>query len=99
MTVQNNNTIDRNALRRQLDFRMGITGGGWAGGDGLILSVHACMLSHFSHVQLFATPWTVAHQTRILEWAAISSSRGPSRPRDQTCVSHISCTGRQVLYH
>ena len=21
-----------------------------------------CMLSHFSHVQLFATPWTVAHQ-------------------------------------
>ena len=21
-----------------------------------------CMLSHFSHVQLFVTPWTVAHQ-------------------------------------
>ena len=27
-------------------------------------------------------------QARILEWAAISSSRGPSRPRDQT---HVSC--------
>ena len=27
--------------------------------------LHACMLSHFSHVQLFATPWTVAHQTPL----------------------------------
>ena len=24
--------------------------------------MHACMLSHFSRVQLFATLWTVAHQ-------------------------------------
>ena len=31
-----------------------------------------------------------------LEWAAISFSRGPSQPRDQTCISHI---GRQILYH
>ncbi|KAB0347695.1 hypothetical protein FD754_012552 [Muntiacus muntjak] len=35
-------------------------------------------------------------QARILEWVAIPLSRGPSRPRDQT---HISCIGRQVLYH
>ena len=35
-------------------------------------------------------------QARILEWGAISYSRGSSQPRDQT---HISCTGRQVLYH
>ena len=25
----------------------------------------ACMLSLFSHVQLFATPWTVAHQAPV----------------------------------
>ena len=25
--------------------------------------MHACMLSHFSRVQLCATPWTAAHQT------------------------------------
>ena len=46
------------------------------------------MLSRFSHVQLFATPWTIACQTslsmsilqaRILEWVAISSSRGSSQ--------------------
>ena len=30
-------------------------------------------------------------QARILERVAISSSRGSSQPRDQTCISHISC--------
>ena len=59
----------------------------------------------FSHVQLFATPWTVACQgpltmgilqARILEWVAISSSRRSSWPRDGTCVS---CIGRWILYH
>ena len=28
-------------------------------------------------------------QARILEWAAISFSRGSSRPRDRTCVSRL----------
>ena len=37
-------------------------------------------------------------QARILEWVAISFSKGSSRPRDQTLVSHVSCTGRQILY-
>ena len=32
----------------------------------------------------------------ILEWVAISSSRGSSRPRDRT---RISCIGRLILYH
>ena len=27
--------------------------------------VHVCMLSGFSHVQLFATPWPVAHQAPL----------------------------------
>ena len=46
-----------------------------------------------SYVRFFATPWTVAHgilQARILEWVASSFSRGSSRPRDQTWVSHIA---------
>ena len=38
-------------------------------------------------------------QARILEWVAISSSRGSSQPRDHTHVSCISCIVRQVLYH
>ena len=47
-----------------------------------------------SRVRLFATPWTVAYQAlrslsvhgifqaRVLEWVAISFSRGSSQPRD-----------------
>ena len=35
-------------------------------------------------------------QARIIEWAAMPSSRGSSQPRDWT---HVSCFGRQVLYH
>ena len=51
------------------------------------------------HVRLFATTWTVTYpgssihgifQARILEWVVISFSRGSSRPRDQTQVSHIA---------
>ena len=36
-------------------------------------------------------------QARILEWVTISFSRGSSRPRDQTCISRVSCTGRGVF--
>ena len=35
-------------------------------------------------------------QLKILEWVAISSSRGSSWPRDRT---HVSCIGRRILYH
>ena len=38
-------------------------------------------------------------QARLLEWVAMPSSRGSSRPRDQTHVSCISHIGRWVLYH
>ena len=56
-----------------------------------------------SRVQLFATPWTVAHQVllsmefflaRILEWVDISYSRGSSQCRGQTHISFIE--GRLV---
>ena len=33
-------------------------------------------------------------QARILEWVAMPSSRGSSRPRNQTRVSYDSCTGK-----
>ena len=35
-------------------------------------------------------------QVRMLEYVAISSSRGSSQPRDQTHVSYDSCIGRWV---
>ena len=38
-------------------------------------------------------------QARMLEWVAISSSRGSYRPRDWIHVSCVSCMGRWILYH
>ena len=35
---------------------------------------------------------------RILEWVAISVSRGSSQPRDQTPISCVCCIGRRILY-
>ena len=72
--------------------------------------VRACTHVHtqlLSRVQLFSVPWTVAClaplsigilQAGILEWAAISSSRGSSGPRDRTCISCVSCLGKRILY-
>ena len=37
-------------------------------------------------------------QARILEWGAISSSRGSSQPRDWTRITCISCIGSWILY-
>ena len=63
-------------------------------------------ISHFSCVWLFVTLWTVCSplrlsvhrilQARILEWVAISFSRGSTWPRDRTSISYVSCI---VLYH
>ena len=38
-------------------------------------------------------------QARVLDWVAISSSRGSSQPRDQTWVSCMSCVGKWIHYH
>ena len=38
-------------------------------------------------------------QEWILEWVAISFSRGYCRPRDRTLISCISYFGRRILYH
>ena len=57
--------------------------------------------SLLSHV-LCSLPGSSVHgisQARILEWVAISFSRGSSWPRDGTCISYISCIGRQIRYH
>ena len=41
-----------------------LIGEAWVCGTEIFLYyfLHACMLSRFSHVQLFATLWTIAHQ-------------------------------------
>ena len=57
------------------------------------------MSNYFANPMNYSPPGSSAHrisQARILEWAAISFSRGSSWPRDWTC---ISCFGRLVFYH
>ena len=58
-----------------------------------------CCAQSLSHVQLFATQWTVICQAplsmgilqeRILKWVATSTSRRSSQLRDQTQNSHIA---------
>ena len=38
-------------------------------------------------------------QARILEWIAMSSSRGSFPPRDRTHMFYVFCIGRRVLQH
>ena len=38
-------------------------------------------------------------QARILEWVALPSSRGSSRPRDQSCVSCVSRIAGRFFTH
>ena len=69
--------------------------------------VIACMLCHFSHVQLFATLWAIATML-LYPWnspckntgvVTKTSSRGSYQPKDRIRVSYVSYVDRQVLYH
>ena len=84
------------------------------GGKERLLLLNAPIHSHrlllLSRAQLCLTlceprdyrlPGSSVHkisQTRILEWVAISSSRGSSWLSDRNCVSCVSCGGRRILY-
>ena len=65
-------------------------------------SVHACVCAQLRPTvcdpEDCSPPGSSVHGifwARILERVAISYSRGPSRPRDWTCISYI---GRWILY-
>ena len=71
-------------------------------------SQYACM--HVKLLQSYITlcnlmncglPSSSVHgilQVRMLEWAALPSSKGTSWPRDQIPISYVSYIGRWVLY-
>ena len=72
-----------------------------------VAHLSVCVCESLSHVWLcdpmdYRQPGSSVHgifQARILEWDAISSSRGSSRLKDWICISCISCLGRWILYH
>ena len=64
---------------------------------GLLFSCQA--VSNYCNPMDCSPPGSSVHgilQARILEWIAISSSRGSSQPKDGTWVF---CIGRWILYH
>ena len=71
------------------------------------ISLRACVLSNFSHVQLFAILWIAACQTPLsmgfsgqesLDWVAMPFSRGSSQPGGGISIFYISCLGRRIIY-
>ena len=65
----------------------------------LRISQKRIMLSHFSHVWLCVTLWTIALQAPLSIGFSRQEYWGSSQLRVRTHVSHISCISRQVLYH
>ena len=71
------------------------------------LLIVLCLLSHLSHVWLFVTLWTVAHQaalsigfSRQEYWSGLPCTPPGDLPDPGIKPeSYISCTCRQVLYH
>ena len=70
--------------------------------------LHACMLSHFSCVQLCVTLWVVAHQASLSmgfvrqeDWSGLlcPPPGESSQPRHPISISYVFCIGRRILYH
>ena len=67
--------------------------------DATAASAQSCLI--LCHPMDCSPPGSSVHgilQAGIVEWVTISSSREYSWPRDQTCISSMSCIGRQTLY-
>ena len=59
------------------------------------MCVHAQFCPTLCNLMHSSPPVSSVHgipQARILEWVMVPSSRGSSQPRDQTCISCVSCT-------
>ena len=71
--------------------------------------VPACMLSHFSRVRLFVTPWTVARQAPLSTgfsrqecWSGLPCPPPGDLPNpgmEPGSLSYISCSDKWGLYH
>ena len=70
--------------------------------------VHASVISHFSHVWLFVTPWTVAHQTplsmglsRPEYWSGLPFPPPGALPNpgiEPGVMSYVSCIGTGAIF-
>ena len=93
-------TTEKNKERREegsMDIqRKASAGSGLAGSlcAGSVCAQSLQMCPTLSDPMDCSLPGSSVHgilQARILEWVAMPSSKGSSRPRDRTQVSHVSC--------
>ena len=101
----------RNRVSDIENNRVVSSGGRWVGWAGRLELTYIYCRQACSVTQLYLTlctpmdrspPGSSVHGiflARILEWVAISSSRGSSQHRNQTHVSCNSCIGKQILYN
>ena len=78
----------------------------WFCSSRLICCVCMCLVTQscpvLCHMLDCSLPGSFVHRTfqaQILEWVAISSSRGSSQPKDRTYVSCLSCTAGRFSTH
>ena len=81
--------------------------------DHILISLISCarVLSHFSHVQLFVTPWSIAHQALLFMgfsrqeyWSGLPCPPPGDLPHlgIEPIVSYVSCISRRrfcLFYH
>ena len=74
--------------------------------QAMAFPVHACPVVHLHPILCNAMGCSLLNfslhgifPARTLESIPISSYSRSSQPRDQTCVSCISCFGKRILYH
>ena len=89
---------------KEWNFKVDLNGGDIPQMDIGVLTLNTDVLSRVRLCDPMdcSPPGSSVHgifQARILEWVAISYSRGSSQPRNWTHVSCASCIGRQILYH
>ena len=73
----------------------------------VVVSMHTCVLSHFSHVQLFETLWTVSQQAPLFMgfsrqeyWSGLPHPPSADLPDPEIkTASFVSCIGWWVLSH
>ena len=85
--------INKDIFQKKKKKNMDSPGGG---------SVHAQSCPALCNPMDCSPPGSSVHgifQVIILEWVAITYSRGSSSFRDQNCVSLVSHISRQILYH
>ena len=89
--------VVKNAGKQAKEIYLSLTSDSSNSLAGVCVSVCVCSVVHGLQPARLLCLWIFP--ARTLKCVATSFSRGSSQTRDWTCVSCVSCIGRQFLYH